>query len=98
MVRQTTAAALRSCAYVRAGARGLAALDDVIACAHPAMNREQQFGRSAVGTMNGECPAEMFGFGTQCGAVIGDKRLIIGAPKLCPTGRDAAEPLGLHEF
>jgi len=34
------------------------------------MNGEQQFGRPAVGAMNRECPAEMFGLGAQRGAVI----------------------------
>ena len=66
--------------------------------AHPPVNGEQQFRRAAVGAMNGEAPAELFGFGAQCGAVIGDERLIVGAPKLGAPGGDAAEPFGLDKL
>src|SRR5581483_8190876 len=57
---------LRSCAHVRTGAGGLAALHDGMRAGfHAPMDRKQKFRRTAVGPMNGEAPAELLAFGAQ---------------------------------
>ena len=62
------------------------------------MQREHQFGRRAVGAVNGEAPAELVGFGADFGAMARDALLVVRLPGLGAAGGDRAAAFGLDEL
>jgi hypothetical protein len=62
------------------------------------MQRQQKVSRGAVGTVNGEAPAQAIRLIADGGAVAHHKRFIFLFPALCSPGGNRARPFGLYKL